>query len=875
MKSNPIETHDYTVSFIQSMNDMLIVVTPDRRIVSCNPAACRRLQYSQEEMTGLRLDEILHSETSATKSRLETSLESDILREQERSYFTKSGERIPVMFSSAIMRDKHGVNQGLVCVAIDLTERKRAEAIRQKRDEDLQLRNETLGDLARSKDLHSGNLEAATGTITEHAWGALKIDRVSIWLYDANKETLECIDLYGDDPPSHSRGQLLLANDHLAYFDALRAERCIAAHDARRDPRTVSFANEYLKHHDIVSMLDAPIRLAGEVVGVLCLEHKVSIRHWDHETQTFAGSLADLTSLALEARDRKIREESLRQAKEDAAAASWAKSTFLANMSHEIRTPLNGVVGMLKLMRKQPLSEKQKHYADSAIISADTLLSVINDVLDFSKIEAGKLDLDVVDIRVQDIAEDVVGMFAERASVKGLVVGSVVDPAVTNLLKGDRSRLSQILINLVGNAVKFTETGKVVVRCGLKAQTSVQVCLRFEVEDTGAGMSVEECEKIFASFTQGDATTTRIHGGTGLGLAISKQLVELMGGAIGVDSTPGVGSTFWFTVLLDKHEPASPSPGAYIDLRGIRMLIADESDSHREIMRQQVLAWGCDLTETRDANSAETALRQAVKEGCPFQVVVVSKSLPDRDVSSFARSVHDDDRLSDTGLILVSDIDDMDPLAAEDREFRVSLVKPVPQSILYDAIIIAGNAARRKTSSQPGFIDEHSNSTHLPFRILLAEDNEINQELALEILQSAGYRCDCVGSGQDAVNSVFQGMYDLVLMDCQMPVMDGFDASRTIRSREAQRVEPDIVRARIPIVALTANAMKGDRERCIESGMDDYMSKPLDPDRLMEMVRKWLGPVPRSEVCDQAGIKVPDALQCGTAKIERTTNAQE
>lgn len=840
-RANLEEAHEYTSNILQSMNDMLIVASSDRKIVTCNPAVCRRLEYSEEELVGRRLDEIVLSDTHIERMRTETYLEQDVLRDEERIYITKSGAQIPVMFSSAVMRDENDAHQGQVCVAVDITERKRAEASRRKHEENLKQLNEKLSELARNQDLHSGNFEAATRILTKSAREALWADRVSIWLNDSTDELLKCVDLCAGDPPSHSSGECLVRGDHPAYFEALRKERCIAAEDAMHDSRTASFAKGYLRPHDIRSMLDAPIRRAGEQVGVLCIEQTGSIRHWDLEIQNFAGSLADLTSLALEARDRKVREESLEQAKDDAEAANRAKSTFLANMSHEIRTPLNGVVGMLKLLQKSSLSDKQMRHADMAITSADTLLSLINDVLDFSKIEADKMELEIVDFSVQSVVEGIIGMFADKASLKGLAVGSLVHPAVPSSLRGDPNRLRQVLINLVGNAIKFTESGKVVVGGDIVEETSTQVRICFEVKDTGAGMTEEQCRAIFESFTQGDASTTRTHGGTGLGLAISKQLVGLMGGTIGVESEPGAGSTFWFDVLLERHGEAASRPIAHTNLRGLRVLLVDERGAHREIMHQQLTAWGCEVSEARDGKSAEIILRQALDEDRPFRVAVVSSSLPDAAASSFARDLRAERRMSELGLILISNFENLDPLCGADPEFLASLVKPVPQSILYDSIMIAVNGKRRGKSSKSRFVRDPTQVVDpAAVRILLAEDNEINQEVALEILQSAGYSCDCVASGRDAVDSVFERHYDLVLMDCQMPLMDGFDATRTIRSRETQEGRSGIPRAPIPIVALTANAMKGDRERCLEAGMDDYMSKPLDPDQLTDMVRKWL-----------------------------------
>lgn len=430
---------------------------------------------------------------------------------------------------------------------------------------------------------------------------------------------------------------------------------------------------------------------------------------------------------------RRIEEatSALEDAKSQAEAANRAKSLFLANMSHEVRTPLNGVVGILKLMQTTPLDEQQLRYVDTAILASDTLLSVINDILDFSKIEAGRLELESIDFSLRDLVERLAQMFAGRASQKGIELLVSVHSDLPAHVRGDPNRLAQVLINLVGNAIKFTDTGNVEVRTFLEAGGPENVTVRFTVLDTGIGISEEQKTRLFQAFSQGDASTTRRFGGTGLGLAICKDIVDLMGGSIGVESAPGEGSTFWFTVKLGVRE---------------------------------------DVTD-------------------PWE------SGPNEALPAMAGS-------------------DPGPEGGRPAELPRGVEAP----------------ARRG-------------------RILLAEDNDINQLLALEILRIAGHECDCVGNGREAVAAFRAGHYDLVLMDCQMPEMDGYEATRAIRAWESAH-SPETQSRRTPIIALTAYALSGDRKACLEAGMDDYLSKPLDPAVLAALIDLWLnrpGPAPPPE----------------------------
>ncbi|MBK6792007.1 MAG: response regulator [Anaerolineales bacterium] len=703
------------------------------------------------------------------------------LIDREELGLDKDGNPAWVMTSKVPVRDGDGRMMGLVGIGRDITRQKEIEfeIKRQKQFYEILISNSPVAIVV----LDNNERITSSNPAFEKLYGYKSSDIEGVFL-----DTLITTDETRDEAEQYTR-QVMDSSVH------------VLSKRRRKDGSMVE-----------VEIFGVPVIVEGKRVGALAIYHDVS----------------DLV-----------------HARQEAEQANRSKSEFLANMSHEIRTPMNGVIGMLELALDTPLTPEQQDYLQTSLKSAEALLSLLNDILDFSKIEAGKLDLEYINFKLRNTIEDVGYTLAKRAQDKGLELVCLVDPEMAHTLKGDAGRIRQILINLVGNAIKFTHQGEIVIRAGLLEETETHAKIHFSVQDTGIGIPYERQAAVFERFTQADGSTTRKYGGTGLGLAITKQLVEVMNGTIGIRSEPGVGSDFWFDITFEKvgNEPNEFSPvlEQVVELRSARILGVDDNQTNRLVLSKMVEGFGCRIDVASSGARGIEMLYQAIRSGDPYHVVLLDMQMPGMDGEQTARAIKSDPLVKDVKVVILTSMGKRgDAARLEALGCSGYLLKPVKQQMLYDALQAILN---RNDEENGGIVTRHliSEKRSNGNRILLAEDNSINQKIAVAMLQKIGYSVDVVENGKQAIEKAISGGYGAILMDVQMPEMDGLEASSHIREWESNSEQ------HIPIIAMTAHAMKGDREKCIDAGMDDYITKPIESRILYNVVERWLADAPAQE----------------------------
>lgn len=778
--SNP--EHMYR-SIFENAIEGIFQTTTAGQYLNVNPALAKMYGYdtTQDLVAGLTaIDNQLYVDPNRRHEFIRIMKERGVVRRFESEIYRKDGSTIWISENARAVRDSEGEIVYFEGMVEDITERKRLETELQAAEQ---------------------NVSALINNIEDSVWSVDANYRLITFNATFSRRSEEIFgvkvkpgDILVDFLPPDWR-----AEDVSFYDRALAGERFIVE---RRYQFTDSERYYEISYN--------PIYTDDGISGVAVFSKDITERH---------RSQSDL-----------------RTAMAAAETANRLKSEFLANMSHEIRTPMNGVIGMTDLLLMTDLTHEQREFARTVRISGESLLIVINDILDFSKIEAGKLDLEIIDFDLREAVDSTMDLLAAQAHSKGLELAAFIRPEVPLHLRGDPGRLRQIVNNLVGNAVKFTTQGEVIVTVSRISETATHAVINFEVRDTGIGIDEKAQARLFEAFSQADGSTTRRYGGTGLGLAISKKLVALMKGKIRVRSVPGHGSTFSFHAEFEK-QPIVVKPVVRHDLSGLHVLIVDDNATNREILEHHTRAWKMKSDSAANGRQALQMMR-SVAPSNPYELAILDMQMPEMDGLMLAHTIKSDPAIASTRLVLLTSLgNQLDAADMKQVGIEACVLKPVKQSRLFNRLaeVMAGHIPFAQIHTKSGALrlpPSSESPTDVPTRILLAEDNLINQKVAIGLLQALGYTADLATNGVEVLEALKRAPYDLILMDCQMPELDGYETTQHIR---ASKTLP-----KPRIIAMTANAMRGESEKCLAAGMDDYLSKPVRLEALREMLTRWM-----------------------------------